>query len=129
MGIWNICGVALICVFLSLTLKECGGRFSSLVGIIGGFFILLFCIEGIYELYNKTSEWAYLESASPYIMTAVKVLSLGYAVSLTADTCRELGEGGIASKLELFGKIEMLLLCMPRIEEILSLALSLSEKK
>lgn len=129
MGVWNICGAALLFVFLSLTLKECGGRLSFLVSILGGIFILLFSLEGMYELYNKTSEWAYFKSASSYIMTALKVLSLGYAVSLTAETCRELGEGGIASKLELFGKIEMLLLCLPRIEEILSLALSLSEKQ
>ncbi len=128
MQIWNICGVALICVFLSLTLKECGGRLSVLVGVFGGLFILFFAAEGLFELYDSFSSWEYIESASPYIMTVLKVLSLGYAVSLTAEVCRELGEGGIASKLELFGKIEMLLLCLPRIEEIISLAISFSEK-
>lgn len=129
MQIWNICGVALICVFLSLTLKECGARLSPFVGIFGGVFILFFVIDGFLELYNSFSSWEYMDSASPYVMTALKVLSLGYAVSLTAETCRELGEGGIASKLELFGKVEMLVLCLPRIEEILSLALSFSEKQ
>lgn len=47
---------------------------------------------------------------------------IALAASLAAGLCREAGEGGIADGLEFFGKVELLLLSLPVLAELLSLA-------
>lgn len=52
----------------------------------------------------------------------LKGAGIALAVSLASGICREAGEGGIADGLELFGKIELLLLSLPALSDLLSLA-------
>ncbi len=47
---------------------------------------------------------------------------IALAASLSAGLCREAGEGGIADGLEFFCKIELLLLALPILKDLLSLA-------
>ena len=54
-----------------------------------------------------------------------KALGISVLTQLTADVCRESGESGLASGVELTGKVEILLLCLPLMEELLSTATSL----
>ena len=53
--------------------------------------------------------------------------SLGIAVvsGCGADVCRDLGQDSVASGIELAGKAEIMLVCLPLITELLSLARSL----
>ena len=52
---------------------------------------------------------------------------IAIAASLSAGLCREAGEGGIADGLEFFGKVELLLLALPALSELLTLAKDLLE--
>lgn len=54
---------------------------------------------------------------------------LGIAIlsQICADICRESGETSLATQVELAGKLEILLLCIPLMEKILMTARSLLE--
>ncbi len=49
-----------------------------------------------------------------------KVACIGLATEIAAGVCKDLGENGIAGKIELCGKAEMIIMCLPMIEGILS---------
>jgi stage III sporulation protein AD len=51
-----------------------------------------------------------------------KAMGIALLTQFCADVCRESGESGAASTVELTGKMEILLLCLPLLEEILSAA-------
>ena len=44
------------------------------------------------------------------------------AVQFSAELCRDAGESAIASKLELVGKAEIIILALPLVRELLGLA-------
>jgi stage III sporulation protein AD len=44
------------------------------------------------------------------------------AAQFTAELCRDAGEGALASRLELAGRAEILLLALPLIRELTALA-------
>ncbi|MBQ4274429.1 MAG: hypothetical protein IJB94_05610 [Clostridia bacterium] len=48
-------------------------------------------------------------------------------VQITSDICRDNGEATLAGHIEIVGKLELLLLCIPLIEEILATAKKLLE--
>ncbi len=61
-------------------------------------------------------------AAGPYAELLLKALGLAVLTQCCAEICRECGEGGIASGVELVGKTEILLLCLPLLGELLSTA-------
>lgn len=65
-----------------------------------------------------------------YAKILIKALGIAFLAHYAAELCRESGEAGLAGGVELVGKIEILLLCIPLMEQILSSAkdlLSLGE--
>lgn len=61
-------------------------------------------------------------AASKYATVLIKGLGISILTQCCSEICRECGEGGIGSGVELIGKIELLLLCLPLMNEILTLA-------
>ena len=57
-----------------------------------------------------------------YAKILLKALGIAFLAHYAAEICRESGEGGLAGGVELVGKIEILLLCVPLMEEVLSSA-------
>ena len=60
--------------------------------------------------------------AAPYGTVLFKALGIALLTQFCAEICRECGENAAAGGIELTGKIEILLLCLPLINEILLLA-------
>ena len=57
----------------------------------------------------------------------LKGLGIVILTQICADICRDSGEGTLASNIETVGKLELLLLSIPLIEEILGTAKTLLE--
>lgn len=57
-----------------------------------------------------------------YTTVLFKALGIGFLAHYAAEICRESGESGLAGGVETVGKIEILLLCLPLTEEILTVA-------
>lgn len=59
---------------------------------------------------------------APYAELLFKALGISILTQCCAELCRESGEGGAASGVELAGKVEILLISLPLINELLSTA-------
>jgi hypothetical protein len=57
----------------------------------------------------------------------LKIAGIGFLSGVTADVCRELGEGGAARGVLLAGRIEMLCIALPYLEKIIALGVELLE--
>ncbi len=55
----------------------------------------------------------------------IKALGLSLLAEYASGLCRESGEESAANSIELVGKMELLILCLPLIEELLGIAESL----
>ena len=56
-----------------------------------------------------------------YTKIFLKVLGVSLLAETTSDICKEAGHNALSSKIELMGKIEMLILATPLIEKILNI--------
>jgi len=63
-----------------------------------------------------------LSGVSGYAEFLCKALGIAFLTQCCAELCRESGENGAANGVELVGKVEILLLSLPLINEILSTA-------
>ena len=121
----KICMLAVLGVCATLTLKQWK---SDLLPLLRVGMVLLF---GFAALTVVTPALTYLtrlgETAgvTPYAEVLLRALGIALLTQYAAEICRECGEGAAASGVEMTGKIEILLLALPLIDEILSLASNL----
>lgn len=118
-----VCGAALIIVTLSLVLKSYGREFSLMLSVCGAVMLLIAALrEGtvIFDTVSSLTEISGIDEE--HISALLKSVGIALAVQFTADTCRDAGETSIANKTELFGRVMILIICLPVFEEVLSLA-------
>ncbi len=62
------------------------------------------------------------EGVAQYATVLLKALGISVLTQCCSELCRECGESGIAEGVELVGKTEILLLCLPLMGEIIKTA-------
>lgn len=122
----NIAGLAVVGTVLAVLLGQYKPEYRLFTSLITGTVILLAVIAGAAPLFEELA--ALLEATQmpgDYLSILLKALGICFLTQLAADTCKDAGEGAIASKVEMAGKVLVLLLSLPLFEEILSIAGSL----
>ena len=122
-------GGAILAVVCILIIKKqspdtaLGLRLVVTVGLAGA------CMAAIEPIVGYVKEISESLGNSESLHTAATVLLKALGVSvlthLTANICRDSGEGSIAYYVELGGKMEILLLSLPLMREVMEMALDL----
>ncbi len=126
MTLLKLCMFALLGVCAAMVIKQWKSDFLPLlrVAIFVGFGVVIF--SSITPLISYLQELMSLSGINTlHGEILFKALGIALLTQCCADICKESGENGAASSLELTGKIEILLLSLPLIEEILSAARTL----
>ncbi len=117
----RLCGVALLAAIAALLVKRSQGGQAGLVAAAG----LLLLLSPLLARYGEavTGITALLSGTEleDYAALMLKALGIGLTVRITGDVCRDLGEETLAGGLELAGRLEILLLCLPLMKELLAL--------
>ena len=126
MSVFSIIGIALIGVIMSLLLKNHLSTYALMVTLLTGIIILFWCIVNIIPVIDKL-QYLIEEINMPneYGMIIFKSIGLTFIVQLISDICKDAGETAISSKLELMGKIAILLISLPLFEKIISVVLEM----
>lgn len=101
---------ALICVVLSQYKPE----FTALAGICTGLIILLLTLPQVSSVFEYITQITQIgEIGTSYSLTIAKSLGICIITQLASDTCKDCGQSSLASKIELGGKVSVLLISMP----------------
>lgn len=117
----KICGGALLCAVAIVLLKSVGGltlplQWTGNVLLVGAAVLMM------------TPVFTYLGELCTDVgmgeMASLLIRGLGVALltQLCADLCRQSGEASLAGAVELAGKAELLLLCLPLLKELIVIA-------
>ena len=67
-------------------------------------------------------------SSMEYLSVLIKAIGVCYLTQFSADSCRDAGESSLAGKVELAGKIAILISALPLLDSVISLAVNLIER-
>ena len=124
----KICAVALlgVCAYVLLSHLKSDISFAvkiALTVLIGASALLL-----IAPFPEKIAELASIgEQNAEYVSILLKAVGIAILAQITAEICRDCGEGAAASGVELAAKLEISALCLPLIDTIISSALKILE--
>lgn len=126
MEIIQIVGLGLIATILILILKEQNSIFAFMLAIITGLIIFLFLIGKISEVIRLLERLATEGGINLiYLKTILKIIGIAYIAEFGAQITRDAGQGAIASKIELAGKILIMVMAIPIITVIIETVMNL----
>ena len=118
----KLCMLGVLGVCAAMTLKQWKADFLPLLRVAILLLFGLAAIASVRPAITYVSRLGGSASIGGYVEVLLKALGIAILTQYTAEICRECGENAAASGVELTGKIEILLLCLPLIDEILVMA-------
>lgn len=107
---------------MALTVKQYRPELAIGVSILTAAAILFMCIPylaSVLVMFENIADESGIESE--YIKTVIKIIGTAYIFQFASDICKDAGETSVANKLELGGKIIIIVLSMPILYAILEL--------
>ncbi|MEE1155078.1 MAG: stage III sporulation protein AD [Acutalibacteraceae bacterium] len=126
MDILGICIIAVIGSILVLTLKQSVPQLALLLTLSVGVIILISVLSFLPIITDKITQLMSQTGVnSKYISILIKALGICFICQFASDICKDAGQSALASKVELAGKIMILISALPLIEEVLNTAKAL----
>ncbi|MGG5829886.1 stage III sporulation protein AD [Bacillus pumilus] len=122
----QIVGLGLIATFLALIVKEQKPTFAFLLVVFTGCVIFLYLIDQIYAIISMIEKIAASAGVNmKYVETILKIIGIAYIAEFGAQLTKDAGQGAIASKIELGGKILILVMAVPILTVIIETILGM----
>lgn len=119
-------GLAAAAAFVAVALKKYTPEISAVLSVAAGAVILIAVMQRTAPVVREISELSDRAGiSSAYGRVLLKTIGICFLCQFTADTCRDSGQSSLASKVELAGKIAVLLTALPLFEDILQIAAGL----
>ncbi len=126
MNIVAVCGIVLIVAVVSVMLKKYVPEYSVIITIATGAVILIAMLSQflpvVYQIKNLLGS-----SAIPgeYGLILFKALGVCFVAQFASDSCKDAGEISLSSKVELAGRLAIVIIALPLFEKVTHTALNL----
>lgn len=124
--ILKIVGLGLCATFLVLLLNEYKiSKFNLAVTIFVSCVLFLILLDKVQYLLDEIQKLALQANVkNVYVETLLKIIGIAYIAEFGAQITKDAGQGSIASKIELGGKVLILVLAVPILTALIETILS-----
>ncbi len=117
--------IGIIVTIIAIFLKQQNKEYALLVSLAGGMLIFWFIIKSSSEVFSFVENIIKLSKIpDESFKLLLKVLGLAYITQISSDLCKDAGENAIASKLEIAGKVSILLISIPLFEKVIKMIIN-----
>lgn len=122
MNPFTVCifAVAAACVITSV--RYLRPELALLAAATSGVVILICILQGLEPFIGFIRDAAAESGAESYFSIMLKALAISVCCRMSAEICRDCGESSLAYKVELAGKVGIVLISLPVIQQLLDIA-------
>ncbi len=121
-NIMTFCGAGICAVFAIAIIRELKKEYTTAVVLTICVIFSIYIIPKIGEAVDFVREVsAYLEDT--YTDTLIRALGITYLTCTASEICKASGEATVGGYIELAGRVEIMILCIPLFRELTELAL------
>ncbi len=117
----NVLFVCILAVMLLLILKQLKSPLALPASIVFSVIVASFAFSRFSDEFLNINSILKNSYVSEYSKTLLKVFGVSFIAEVTSDICKDAGENSIASKVDFLGKVELIIISIPLIEEILKI--------
>lgn len=124
MEIIQVVAAGMIGAVLSILLKKHSPEFSLLIGIVTGVLIFMMIADSLKDVLALLKEMADTAGINmAYLSIVMKVIGIAYIAEFGIQLCADAGEKSIASKIELAGKVLIMVISAPVLLALMNMVL------
>ena len=126
MSVYAIVGISAIIAVLSILLKKYSPEYSMLMIIMTGIFLIFNILKMLNPVLSEIKRLSEnLGIFNKHIFILLKVLAIAFLTQFSSETCIDAGQTSLASKIELAGKVLILLAALPLLKEVINIIVAL----
>ena len=121
--LFRVAVFCLVAALLAIVLRQYRPEYAVFISLACSVLTVLYLLEGITQVMEELG--GLLENTAipqDLIRVVVKCLGVCILTELAGQTCRDAGEQAIGAKVELAGKVTLVLVSLPLFERLLQLA-------
>jgi len=122
MDIITVCAFSLVSLCVVVLVKQVKQELVPLtIAVIGVVFLgyLMLQLKPVIDFISNTAKES---GMGGYFTILIKALAVALSCQVCAEICRDCGENTLASKVELAGKIGIIILSLPILQQLLTMA-------
>lgn len=118
----QLAGVALLSVGAILVVRELKPNFVFPIRLAVTLFFFCAALVLYLPILERVKALFSLSGAADYGAPLLRATGIALICEITAAFCRDWGESTVADGVLLFGKLEILVLCLPLVDDVLKIA-------
>jgi len=125
-GIFAVVGIGVVAAVIAAILRQAKPDYALLVTLAAGILILYRILIGIVPVVAEIEAIMKTTGVNEeYAGVLFKALGICILTQIACDTCKDAGEASIATKLEIAGRVSILVVSLPLFTRVLSIVSSL----
>lgn len=109
-----------VTLFLYLFFKDKRSDISIFLLLVSGVIVFIFCISKLDEVISFIKVITNKAGIDTFYITIIlKILGISYLCTFASEICKDAGASSLGSKVELCGKISILILAIPILMAVL----------
>lgn len=126
MEVIKIVGVSIFAVIMIIILKNYRPEMALVLSIITGIGIMLYAISKMSSVINVLNDLVPKSGVNTdFLLIIIKVIGIAYIVEFGKNVCIDAGQSSIATKLEMAGKVVIVVLTIPLISSLVNVLVGL----
>jgi len=126
MSIFQVVSVGILGVVLTIVLKKQHPEYAILLALVCGVVILLMVLPMLGEAIGFMRHLSNLaDGLGEYTGLALRVIGVAYMAEIGSSVCADANESAIAAKIDLAGRVIILVMALPVIADIISVVTGL----
>ena len=126
MEILQVVGISLMSAVLLVVLRQQRPEIAVQLSIAVGVIIFLVIVGKVRVVIQLLEDLAFQANVNVYYITTVmKIIGIAYITEFAPQICKDAGEGALGAKVELAGKVTIMVLAVPIVLAVLELVVDL----
>ena len=120
--IFSVVGIAIIACSLIILLKQSKPELALAVLIASGIIILMFIFGFIKDILSVVSDMADISGIDKNKLSVLlKCAGICFLTKAASETCSDFGQSSLSSKVDIAGKIMILIVALPFFKEVIDI--------
>lgn len=126
MEVIKIVGISIFSVIMIIILKNYRPEMALVLSIITGIGIMLYAISKMSSVINVLNDLISKSGVNTdFLLIIIKVIGIAYIVEFGKNVCIDAGQSSIATKLEMAGKVVIVVLTIPLVTSLVNVLVGL----
>ncbi len=126
MEVIKIVGISIFAVIMIIILKNYRPEMALVLSIITGIGIMFYAISKMSSVINVLNDLVSKSGVNTdFLLIIIKVIGIAYIVEFGKNVCIDAGQSSIATKLEMAGKVVIVVLTIPLISSLVNVLVGL----